>query len=117
MGVTQNGFAQGFFFNAAGACAASQLGRHVGGFEPVVGQCNHAMKPQICHLADQLLFVTAHISILGRHHHLGRFFTNFFQESVWPCLEQAGHIASIGIAAIFRQAALDHFSQAGQHVL
>src|SRR5439155_25049264 len=46
--------AQRFFFNAAGAFAALQLGNHVVGTQPVVDQRNQAVKPQISHLADQL---------------------------------------------------------------
>jgi hypothetical protein len=87
--TARNRLAQGFFLDAAGALAALQLGHNVGGREAIVGQCHHGVKPQIGYLVHQLGFVGAMLNVLGRHHHLGGLFADFFQKGVRPLVQQA----------------------------
>src|SRR5215218_11132801 len=67
--------AQGLFLDAAGALAALQFGDHVGRLQAVVGQRDHAVKPEIGHFAHKFLASLRRvgaIDVLGGHDRFGR---------------------------------------------
>ena len=82
-----------------------------------MGQRHQAVKPQIGHLAHQLVRVAAVVQVFGGHHHLGSLFTNFLQKRVGAFVQQTRHIAGVGVAAVGRFAAFNHGGQAGQGVV
>src|SRR6056300_615720 len=65
-------------------------------------QQNQGVKPKISHLRDNSLREAVSLVILGRKNQLKRFFSNFFENLIQPCMMQAGNIGSrrIGIFSI-----------------
>ena len=110
-GFSRQHLAHGFFFQAAQAFAAHQLGHHIGRAQPVVGQRDHAVEPQVGGFVDQLAAVAAVVEVLGGHDQLGRFLAHLLQEGIGPLVEQPGHIALVRVAAVGRLAGFDDGSQ------
>src|SRR6185369_6525 len=79
--------AQCLLLDSAGAFAALQLGDYVGRREPVMGQRDHRVKPQVGHLVDQLLRVAALLRILGGHDNFRGLLADLFQERVGPPMQ------------------------------
>ena len=100
-----------------------EFGSDVGRSQAVVGQCHHAMEPQIGNLANQPAAGVGpsgspslrQIHVLGGQHDLRGFLAHLLQERIRPTLQQTRHIAGSRIAAIARQPALDGASQAIEH--
>ncbi len=68
------------------------------GRQPVVGQHDQAMEPEVGGLGDDPFGRT----VLGRHHRFGRFFADLLQDRVLAARKQARHIRRVGIAAAAR---------------
>jgi autotransporter-associated beta strand protein len=97
-------------------CASHQLGHHIGGAQAIVGQGNHAVEPQVCHLAHQRLGGGAVVGVFGGQHHFSGLFTDFFQEGVRAFVQQARHVAFVGVATVGRLAALNDLGQTIERV-
>jgi ABC-type dipeptide/oligopeptide/nickel transport system ATPase component len=109
-------FAQGFFFQATQALAAGQLVDHVCRRQAIVRQRDHAVEPQVGHLAHQLGFVPAMVHVFGGHHRLGGFFADLLQKGIWAFVQQARDVALLGVATVGGLAAFNHVGQALQCV-
>ena len=63
--------------------------------EAKVRKHHHGVKPQIGYLVHQGLRVAALRNIFGRQDHLGRFFTDFFEDLVQALSVQCGDIRTL----------------------
>ena len=81
-----------------------------------MGQRNHAVKPQVSHLAYQRLGAGTVVDVFGGHDHLSGLFADLLQECIGAFVQQARHVTLFRVAAVGGFAAFDHLCKAAQGI-